>query len=59
MLSRLNLCREATLSAVRAATSDTELEISVEMLKKAKVLVKPSVGDRRKFQEWNEKFGSY
>ena len=52
-------CREATLSAVRAATSDTELEISVEMLKRAKVLVKPSVGDRRKFQEWNEKFGSY
>lgn len=47
------------MSAVRAATSDTELEISVEMLKKAKVLVKPSVGDRRKFQEWNEKFGSY
>ena len=52
-------CREATLSAVRAATSDTELEISAEMLKRAKVLVKPSVGDRRKFQEWNEKFGSY
>ena len=51
--------REATLSAVRGATKDAGLEITVEMLRKARTLVKPSVGDRRKFQDWNEKFGSY
>jgi len=38
---------------------DTKLEITVEMLKAAKHLVKPSTGDQRKFGDWNNKFGTY
>ena len=69
------MCREATLAAVRGAKSDTSsLQISADMLTRARCLVrllqgspvslvlsqvKASVGDRKKFQQWNEKFGSY
>ena len=53
------LCKEATLASLRRAQDDTKLEITVEMLKAAKQLVKPSTGDQRKFAEWNRKFGTY
>jgi katanin p60 ATPase-containing subunit A1 len=53
------MCREATLAALRAASEDTKLDISMDMLKAARTLVKPSFGDHRKFAEWNRKFGSY
>ena len=53
------LCKEATLASLRRAQDDTKLEITVEMLKAAKNLVKPSTGDHRKFGEWNRKFGTY
>ena len=51
--------KEATLAALRQAKEDTKLEITLEMLKTAKNLVKPSAGDQRKFFEWNKKFGTY
>ena len=47
------------MAALRQAKEDTKLEITVEMLKTAKNLVKPSAGDQRKFVEWNRKFGTY
>ena len=53
------MCREATLAALREAKEDTSLEITVEMLRTAKNLVKPSAGDQRKFVEWNKRFGTY
>ena len=53
------LCKEATLASLRRAKDDTKLEITVEMLKAAKHLVKPSTGDQRKFGDWNNKFGTY
>ena len=53
------MCREATLAALREAQEDTRLEITVEMLRAAKNLVKPSAGDQRKFVEWNKRFGTY
>ena len=53
------MCREATMAALRAASEDTKLDISMDMLKAARTLVKPSFGDHRKFAEWNRKFGSY
>ena len=53
------MCKEATLAALRQAKEDTKLEITVEMLKTARNLVKPSAGDQRKFVEWNRKFGTY
>ena len=53
------LCKEATLASLRRAKDDTSLEITVEMLKAAKHLVKPSTGDQRKFGDWNNKFGTY
>ena len=53
------MCREATMAALREAAEDTKLDISMEMLKNAKTLVKPSFGEHRKFAEWNRKFGSY
>ena len=54
-----NVCRGATLAALRRAQQDTQLDITMEMLRAAKTLVKPSAGDQRKFVEWNKKFGSY
>ena len=53
------MCKEATLAALRQAKEDTKLEITVDMLKTARNLVKPSAGDQRKFVEWNRKFGTY
>ena len=38
---------------------DTSLEITVEMLRTARSLVKPSAGDQRKFVDWNKRFGTY
>ena len=53
------VCREATLAALREAREDTKLEITVEMLRAARQLVKPSAGDQRRFLEWNKKCGTY
>ena len=53
------VCREATLAALREAREDTKLEITVEMLRAARQLVKPSAGDQRRFVEWNKKCGTY
>ena len=53
------VCREATLAALREAREDTKLEITAEMLRAARQLVKPSAGDQRRFLEWNKKCGTY
>ena len=53
------VCREATLAALREAREDTKLENTVEMLRAARQLVKPSAGDQRRFLEWNKKCGTY
>merc|ERR1712059_220728 len=55
-----HLCREATLSAMRRTSEDTQLEITMDLLMEARQLVKPSPSSNsRKFAEWNKNFGSY